>query len=172
MLETARFTTRLPTAQDLPDWHKLLVDPEVMRFIRKKPMNETEVKSLYLDPSIQHGLKHGFSSCSTFSKETGKFAGCMGIFYYGFDESQPEIEIGCILHKDYWGKGAAVELAQGCIDWAFTHLSIPRLIAVANPLNRNSWRCMQKLGMQCVGNELYCNKYDVIRYEIYRPESK
>ncbi|MES2217799.1 MAG: GNAT family N-acetyltransferase [Pseudomonadota bacterium] len=168
MLETDRFIAKLPTPEDIDNWTKLFTDPEVMQFIRKKTNTAAEVRAKYLDPSIKHAEKYGFSSCSIFAKDTGEFVGCVGIFHYGFDDTQPDIEIGYFLHKKYWGKGCAQELAQGFIDWGFQHLAISKLIADANPANERSWRVMEKLGMQYVGNILNPDKHEMLLYEIYK----
>jgi [ribosomal protein S5]-alanine N-acetyltransferase len=168
MLETKRFIAKLPTLADLDDWTALFTDADVMRYVHKKTANAAEVQQKYLAPSIKHAEKYGFSSCSIYAKDTGEFVGAAGIFHYGFDDTQPDIEIGCFLHKKYWGQGCARELAQGFIDWAFAHLAISKLIADANPLNENSWGTMQKLGMQYVGHILNPDKHDMLLYEIYK----
>jgi RimJ/RimL family protein N-acetyltransferase len=167
MLETDRFIAKLPTQNDLDEWTKLFTDPEVMYYIHNKVKDAAEVHKKYLEPSIKHADKYGFSSCSIFAKDTGEFVGASGIFHYYWDETQPDIEIGCFLHKKWWGKGCARELAQGFIDWAFKNLAISKLVADANPLNENSWGTMQKLGMQYVGIIKNPSKHDMMFYELY-----
>jgi ribosomal-protein-alanine N-acetyltransferase len=166
-LQTDRFIAKLPTLADLDHWTNLLLDPKVMTYIHKKPTNAADVRKMYLDKSMDHATKTGYSSCSIFDKYTGEFVGLAGIFRYNFDFTQPDIEIGCFLHQTYWRAGCARELARSFVDWGFKHIGTARLIADANPLNENSWGAMRKFGMRYVG-EVMVKDHEMVLYEVCR----
>ena len=171
MIETERYVAKTPTMDDLDLWQELLTNQEIMQYVRKKAHNREDVINYFMEPSMKHSAKHGFSMCSIFEKNTQKFVGIAGLIYLAYDDEQSDIEIGCFLHKEYWKQGCAQELAAAWFDWGFKHLKLDKIVAVANPLNENSWRAMERRGMKFIRNELYDKKYDVVRYEIYNPKS-
>ena len=166
LLETKRLIIKIPTSEDLEDQHVLQSDPDVMRYIAKGVRDREEVKAS-LARMISHQQKHGFSLGSVFEKETGKFVGRAGLVYLALDDTQPDIEIGYALLKEYWEKGYATELTHALIQWGFSHLSVNKLVAVTRPENEKSKRVLEKAGMQYVGMDQY-HGVDVERYEINR----
>lgn len=59
-----------------------------------------------------------------------------------------EWEIGWVIHRDDWGKGYATEAARAVLDFAFVTLKAHRVVAFCNAHNAQSYRVMEKLGMQ------------------------
>ncbi len=51
------------------------------------------------------------------------------------NDAQPDIEVGYILHKQFWNKGYATELATSFLAWGFQHLTVDKLIATVHPDN-------------------------------------
>ena len=60
-------------------------------------------------------------------------------------------EIGYAIGRDHWGKGITAEAASAALDWAFSEFDLARICARADLKNRQSWRVMEKLGMQREG---------------------
>ena len=58
-----------------------------------------------------------------------------------------ELEIGWRLREDVWGQGFAREAATASLDFAFTSLEAPRVVALTVSGNRASWGLMERLGM-------------------------
>lgn len=170
-LETNRLILKTPELSDLDNLFALRSDPEVMKYIGKRGATQTreEVKK-FLDLAIPYQEKHGFGFCSVFEKENGEFVGQAGLFHLGFDDKQPEIEVGYRLHKKFWGKGYATELAKALIYWGFQHLSVTHLVGVAYPENLSSRRVLEKAGMDFTRNEEYYG-IEVCRYDIYKNDS-
>jgi ribosomal-protein-alanine N-acetyltransferase len=67
-------------------------------------------------------------------------------------------EIGYILHKDYWGRGYATELAQRLIRYGFETLKLHRVFARCDDRNKRSCRVLEKAGMQYEGTLRDCIK--------------
>ncbi len=63
----------------------------------------------------------------------------------------PCVEIGWILHQDYWRKGLATEAAQALLAHAFHSLKLEEIYAFTSTLNTPSEVLMQRLGMEYVG---------------------
>ncbi|HKX92188.1 MAG TPA: GNAT family N-acetyltransferase [Sphingomicrobium sp.] len=58
-----------------------------------------------------------------------------------------EIEIGWRLREDAWGQGYAKEAAEAALDWAWANLGVERVVAFTIPINTESRRLMERLGM-------------------------
>ena len=83
--------------------------------------------------------KYGMDFFSVFEKKTGAFVGQAGLFHLHFDVNQPEIDLAYRLHKKYWNKGYATELAKALINYGFNTLSLSKIVAFA---------CSQKIKHQ------------------------
>lgn len=69
--------------------------------------------------------------------------------------------MGYILDDRFWGKGYAAEGAQACLNYAFSVLHAPRVIADIRPENTASRRVAARLGMQEEGvfDKFYYGKH-------------
>ena len=50
--------------------------------------------------------------------------------------------------KKFWGRGIGYETAMGWLEFGFKEANLPRIVAVAYPENKGSWRIMEKCGMK------------------------
>jgi GrpB-like predicted nucleotidyltransferase (UPF0157 family) len=89
----------------------------------------------------------------------------------GFYDRQPEIELAYRLHKQYWGKGYATELASALIKWGFQQLDISKIVAGAEPENIVSQKVLMKAGFDCKGLQNWWNGREMFYYEIYKNDS-
>lgn len=94
-------------------------------------------------------LAHGFSFWAVERRSDGRFLGYCGLKRLARHAAEMggEVEIGWRLREDAWGQGFASEAAEACLDWAWEHLDIPRVVAMTVPANRSSWRVMERIGM-------------------------
>lgn len=83
----------------------------------------------------------------------GKVIGSIGIEEYS-EEYLPEYnnskgrEIGCVLSKDYWGKGLMPEAISKVIDYLFNDLNLDFLVYCYFTYNNQSKRVSEKLGFK------------------------
>ena len=111
-------------------------------------------------------------------KEDGAFLGFCGLKRAnGYGSSVTgEIEIGWRLREDAWGRGYAKEGALAALDFAFTRLAAPRVVALTIAENEASWGLMLRLGMRRRADLDYCDPEwpeamnPVIVYELNRAE--
>lgn len=172
LLETTRLIVKSTSLDQLENAYALYSDPEVMHYLGG-PKSRDDTKAA-LQEMIWHEEKHGFSSGNVYEKETDLFVGRSGLLYLAFKEDQPDIEVGYVLHKAFWNKGYATELAKGFIAWGFQHLSVDKLVATTSLKNMRSRHVLEKVGMHYVGNINYASHvyhfdYQIAKYEILKP---
>lgn len=172
LLETKRLIVKSSSLDNLENVYALYSDPEVMHYVGHGIKTREETREA-LEAMIQHEKKHGFSSGDVYEKETGLFVGRAGLIYLAMNDRQPDIEIGCILHKQFWNKGYATELAEAFLEWGFKHLPISKLVATVAFENTQSRHVLEKIGMNYVCNiryvsNVHCFDDEVAKYEILK----
>ena len=87
-----------------------------------------------------------------FNKADGDFIGmCL---LRPFDDESGSIELGYVLHHNYWGKGIASAMAATLLAWAGKIKPDAQFVAVTDIENIPSQRVLEKAGMQRSGNYL------------------
>ena len=77
-----------------------------------------------------------------------RFAGFVGLNVPHYDAPfVPAVEIGWRLPRAAWDRGFATEAARAALEFAFKHLGLREVIAIAVPSNEASLRVMQRLSM-------------------------
>ncbi|NYF90291.1 GNAT family N-acetyltransferase [Tunturiibacter empetritectus] len=147
-LETPRLLLRRWQETDRAPFAAMNADPAVMRFY---PAPFTRQES---DESIDRYLaafeREGFSFFAATLRETGAFAGTIGLQTMRDavpNLPQPAVEIGWRLTLDHQGLGLAMEGARAIVDFAFRQLALAEVVAITTLANHPSRRVMEKLGM-------------------------
>jgi [ribosomal protein S5]-alanine N-acetyltransferase len=91
------------------------------------------------------------------------------------DAGNQSSAVGYSIAPALWGRGLIVEAATAVLDHAFIDLGLERVFATADAENRQSWRVMEKLGMQREGYHrseriLRGERRDWVYYGILRGE--
>lgn len=167
-LETKQLILKTTELLDLDNLLVLRSDPDVMRYIGDGTVHSKEQVQKFLDIAIPYQKKHGIGFCSVFEKESGNFIGQAGLFHIGYYDEQPDIEIAYRLHKKYWGRGYATELAKALIQWGFQHLSIDKLFGAAHPENIASQKVLTKAGLDYTGKIEWHDGRELFGYAIYK----
>lgn len=171
VLETERLMLKFPDLSDLDDLIALRSDPDVMKFIGEGETQTQKQVERFLSIAIPYQEKYGTGFFSVFEKESGDFVGQAGLFHIGFYEEQPDIELGYRLHKKYWGKGYATELAKALVQWGFEHLTVSKFVAGAEPENIASQKVLIKAGFDFKGKVKWWDGSELFYYEIYKNDS-
>lgn len=170
-LETKRLILKTPESSHFADLLALRTDLDVMKYIGENGAIQTkEDVEQFLTLAMAYQAKHGFGFCSVFEKESGAFVGQAGLCHLALDDSQADIELAYRLHKRYWGKGYATELARALVTWGFEHLLVNKIIAVTHSDNIDSQKVLKKIGMIHIGKRDYRGS-QVEGYEIYKNDS-
>jgi RimJ/RimL family protein N-acetyltransferase len=163
-LKTDRLTMRIPTTHSLSNWYALQSDLDVIKYLGDvKPRDKLEIEK-NLRETILHFNKYNFSFFDVYKDDI--FIGVAGLVHLEFNEVNEDIEIGYVLHKKFWGKGYATELAKKIIHYGLYEIKLKRLIACCHIDNVASSKVMLKCGMTYSKKYKYKGLYDCDLYQI------
>jgi RimJ/RimL family protein N-acetyltransferase len=77
------------------------------------------------------------------------------------------VEVGWVLHRDWWGRGLATEGGLASLRCWREHLADPQLISITLPTNGRSRGVMERLGLTLHG-EAHWHGHDVVWYAVDR----
>lgn len=103
-----------------------------------------------IDRYLTGFAQNGFSFFAATLRETGAFAGTIGLQVMRDvvpNLPQPAVEIGWRLTRENQAQGLATEGATAVVDYAFHQLGLAEVIAIVALPNYASRRVMEKLGM-------------------------
>lgn len=163
MFETDRLFLGRMNETDIESVFAMRSDDDLMRFIRAPQTERRETKS-WINLISSRWETDGIGFCAVVEKSTNRFAGWCGLWQL---KETREIEVGYALLKEFWGREFAAEASKAFLKYGFEDLVLEKIVAVADPENRNSRRVMEKLGMtfDYTGN-FY--ERDLVHYSIMR----
>lgn len=145
-LETDRLILRPWTDTDRAAFAAIVGDPHVMRFYTHTRTREQA--DLWIDKMISALAEGTAHFMAVERKGDGALLGLTGTANIDFHiPTDPLVEIGWVLGKDYWGQGYAPEAARAALAHGFDVLGLTEIVAFTAAINAPSQRVMQKLGM-------------------------
>lgn len=145
-LETERLILRPWEDQDRRPYAAFCADREVRRFY-PSVLTEAETNDL-IDRFIAGAERDGFGFMVVERKDDGAMIGDVGLSRIPFTiPGNPDIEIGWLLGRPYWGNGYAAEAARACLAYAWDELNAPEVVAFTTHQNTPSQRVMEKIDM-------------------------
>ncbi|MEO5798745.1 MAG: GNAT family N-acetyltransferase [Gemmatimonadales bacterium] len=141
---TARMRGERLLPEHEPDIRRIQSDPDVMAFLGG-PRDEVKTAA-YMVRNLEHWEHHGHGVYLLRERDTDTVVGLGCLRNLDLD-GVPEIEIGYLFFKPYWGTGLGTEVAQACLDLGFGVLEADSLIALTDPANFGSQGVMKKVGM-------------------------
>ncbi|MEG4210646.1 GNAT family N-acetyltransferase [Microcoleus sp. S13_B4] len=164
-IETARLYLRQFTPDDLDELYRIYSDSEVMKYLNEGVRNREETAA-DLFQIIADWEKNAFGLLAVVYKENNHLIGDGGLRFLG---KTPELEVGYVLAKAYWGKGLASEVAVASLKYGFEVLKLEKIGSVAHTENRSSRRVMEKVGRRYQHNLDYSDRvYYSISRKIYQ----
>ena len=145
--ETDRLILRTIEEGDAAEQDRVLNTPTVMaRLGGVKELHEIEAKHA---KSRALYAQHGLSFLFMIEKASGEMVGHCGIKQVDnpLARNQGDHEIGWLVREDRWRRGYAEEAMHAVLDWAFTRVGAPHVVALTSHANIGSWKLMEKLGM-------------------------
>lgn len=126
-------------------------NPEVSRYICANGIFSTKEVIDRLNAEIINESLYHVQYWPIFELLTNDFIGCCGLKPH----KTKEYEIGFHLLPEFWKRGYATESSRAVIKYAFTVLKAEKLFAGHNPNNSNSFRVLNKLGFEYIGDAFY-----------------
>jgi RimJ/RimL family protein N-acetyltransferase len=146
VLETERLLLRDWQPSDDAPFAALNADPEVTRYLNG-PMTRSESDEL-VARIRGHWQNHGFGLYAVEVKDSGAFAGFVGLAIPSFlPDVLPAVEVGWRLAREHWGKGYATEGARASLRYGFEELELRQIISIIDPDNAASVRVADRLEM-------------------------
>lgn len=140
---------------DLNQLDKLLYyynDTVTMQYI-PNALNEYTVKMLEERfSSVGSKKQNGLGVYPLIYKENSTTIGELGL--YAVDNHPESIELGYIIHRDYWKKGLGTELLLGFIAYCEQSLPFTTIRARMYNTNKASEALCLSLGFECISKDL------------------
>lgn len=148
-IETERLIIRPFTADDLPQFKKLLTIEEVPGWVMQQDHAE-DFLNWYISQYEKMDIVHGVVCFGIFDKATGEVLGAAGA---GEHDDLHEPEIFYSLLASARGHGYATEAAKAVTDWVFENYDIPYLIGTVATDNPASQKVLERCGYQYVDTQ-------------------
>jgi RimJ/RimL family protein N-acetyltransferase len=163
-IETPRLILRDWRDEDVEAFVTLNADPRVTEFYPKTYTREVSEASA---AAIRTQLKRdGFGWWALELRGGPSFIGAIALQAVPFDAPfTPANEIGWRLAAEHWGRGYATEGARAALEFAFSALKWPEVVAFTAASNVRSQRVMERLGMTHDPND----DFDHPRIEEHHP---
>ena len=140
-LETERLVLRALRQDDFDAFAALCADQEVMSWLGG--VMDRQGAWRHMAVLVGHWQLHGFGRWAVEVRETGEFAGHVGLW---FPEGWPAIEVGWAIARPAWSRGIATEAARASCEYAWANLDLNRVIHLIDPANERSQSVARKLG--------------------------
>ena len=173
-IETERLVLRVRTVADAEAIFDFVSRPEVSYPAGLLPVKTLEDEIYYLEHilperSKKNNLPEGYGIVV---KGTDMVIGSIGFNHRHEDDV---LEIGYILHPDYWGRGYVPEAARALIDLAFKELGLHKIELSCFGYNAQSQRVAEKLGFILEARirdrkDAQGNRCDDLRYGLLKSE--
>ncbi|WP_416863383.1 glutamine-hydrolyzing GMP synthase, partial [Helicobacter ganmani] len=171
--ESERVFLRPYTQADFAALHKIVSDKETMyawgQGFSKKQSQE------WLDKQLAHYQQYGFGIWAIIEKQSGAIIGNAGLNHTEISlkgKTQKIVEIGYLLHRDFWGKGYGSEVARMCVKYGFETLGLEEVYCLIKEDNTASIKVAKRLEMQKVGEYPKPYKGKKISHLVFRLEKK
>jgi len=152
IIETERLALRRFTRDDLPWLTELNADPEVMRYI-DGPMSPEATKDMLEGRILRYYDEHpGLGMWVTVERGSGRIVGSHLLNHI---RGEAPIQVGYRLFKSAWGKGYATEMSVALLEYGFTQLKLPTIVAITDLDNTGSQQVLLKSGLHRNGERRF-----------------
>jgi uncharacterized cupin superfamily protein/RimJ/RimL family protein N-acetyltransferase len=158
VLETDRLILRPVELSDAPAIFKYASDPIISRYATWEPHKTLEESQDYIKSWIFTNYAAGVITLAICLKDQPDvMLGDVSAFFV----SRPNkvMELGTVLHQDYWGRGIVPEALKRLIQYCWETQDVARIQSRCFKENVQSFRMMEKVGMTYEGRlmaSLFC----------------
>ncbi len=172
VLEDALARMRPIADQDIPSIQHLASAEEIARNTFVPHPYPPGAAAEFVQKAQEHWQNEDGFVFAIIEKESGQFAGCMGIHP---TPAHNRAEVGYWIGLPFWGRGLATAALRLLIQFGFEELKLNRIAAGHFPQNPASGRVMQKADMRYEGRlrgtRFHRGEYkDELHYAILRQD--
>jgi len=155
-IETERLVIRPLNLSDEKGMFEMDSDPEVHKYIHKKPLKTIEETRDMIQFITDQYKEFGIGRWAVVEKATGEFVGWTGFkFLKGPINGQSDYyDFGYRLSRRFWGKGYATESGRASLNYGIETLQFKDVFAMTDVDNAASRRILEKLGFRY--KETFC----------------
>lgn len=154
IFETKRLILRSYNKRDFDTFSELMSLDDIANsyFIPKEQKTNEGAKTLFNSIIKSHDSSNQIFAFMVTDKENENSIGSCGIKLL-----KESIGATCfyILFPKYRGNGYAIEAMLKLLEFAFSVLAIPKLIAYINQKHSRSWKVAERIGMKYMGHVQY-----------------
>ena len=152
ILETERLALRRFTRDDLPWLTELNGDAEVMRYI-DGPMSPEATRDMLEGRILRYYDEHpGLGMWVTYLRDGGEIVGSHLLNHI---RGETPIQVGYRLFPRAWGKGYATEMSVALLEYGYTRLKLPTIVAITDLGNVDSQHVLLKSGLHRKGERRF-----------------
>lgn len=147
-MTSARLGLRRFTPDDLGLLLRMNSDPEVTRFTGGIKDRDKTIKLLEERILAYYDEHPGLGIWAGVELATGEITG-MHLLNHLWGE--PDIQVGYLMLKNFWGKGYATEMAVRIVRYGFEELKLPQIVAITELPHVVSQKVLIKSGLHRKG---------------------
>ncbi len=146
MIQTDRLTLRPAVDADRDAIAAMNGDPRVGYWLGGA--RDRAASDAFVDQHLAYIAQHGFGFWAVERRSDQAVIGLAGLWdvFDGYPFGR-QIQVGWRLAYEAWGQGYATEAARACLDYAFTVLKLPEVIAITAGRNLASQSVMRRISM-------------------------
>ena len=146
-LETENLILRPFKDEDVDDYFGVLDSPEVRRWLHIPESLDRSDAWQQMAWFVGQWELRGTGHWSLEEKKSGQFVGRAGL-HRPERHDWPGVEVGWLLHPDYWGRGYATEAGAAAVRYGFDDLQVDKLFSCILPENHRSQAVAKRLGFE------------------------
>jgi RimJ/RimL family protein N-acetyltransferase len=146
-LETENLILRPFKDEDVDDYFGVLDSPEVRRWLHIPESLDRSDAWQQMAWFVGQWELRGTGHWALEEKKSGQFVGRAGL-HRPERHDWPGVEVGWLLHPDYWGRGYATEAGAVAVRYGFEELQVDKLFSCILPENHRSQAVAKRLGFE------------------------
>tara|TARA_A100001037_G_scaffold130346_1_gene118066 strand:+ start:36566 stop:37093 length:528 start_codon:yes stop_codon:yes gene_type:complete len=146
-LETENLILRPFKDDDVDDYFGVLDSPEVRRWLHIPESLDRSDAWQQMAWFVGQWELRGTGHWALEEKKSGQFVGRAGL-HRPERHDWPGVEVGWLLHPDYWGRGYATEAGAVAVRYGFEDLQVDKLFSCILPENHRSQAVAKRLGFE------------------------
>lgn len=155
IIHTDRVIIRELTLENKNEFISLYQDEKVSKYLTKQTVQADEEK--FNTALLGYKTRTPLGRWGIFDPANDKFMGVATLKPADADASR--IELGYVLHYDFWGRGLAKEIALALADYGFNQLGLNEICAVTDPENKISQHVLTKIGFTREGSVFWYGQH-------------